>query len=177
MFCQLLGRNNFCTIDFWTKQTWLSANGINWRFWFVWISVHSRRGRLTVSLFILFILLFIRTQVHKCVICFFVYSDNILYSGMSQTHAPFLSHLVTKPTKWHVRSAKTQVSLGTRPGWSEPSLSAWRKLGSLASHWAHSKNFDHTGRIPRLILVFAGRTAILLVLSWGGSIYFLITWG
>ena len=54
--------------------------------------------------------------VYKCVICFFAYSDNILYSGMSQTHAPFLSHLVTKPTKRHVRSAKTQVSLGTRSG-------------------------------------------------------------
>ena len=29
---------------------------------------------------------------------------------------------------------------------------------------------DQTGRMPRLIWVFAGRTVILLVLSWGGSI-------
>ena len=33
-----------------------------------------------------------------------------------------------------VRPAKTQISLGMRPVWSESSLSAWRKLGSLATH-------------------------------------------
>ena len=27
-----------------------------------------------------------------------------------------------KPTKWHVRPAKTQISLGIRPGWSESSI-------------------------------------------------------
>ena len=45
-----------------------------------------------------------------------------------------LSRIVTKPTKWHVRPAKTQISLGIRPVWSEFSLSAWRKLESLATH-------------------------------------------
>ena len=44
-----------------------------------------------------------------------------------------------------------------------------RKLASLATHWAHSEDSDQTGRIPRLIWVFAGCTLILLVLSWGGS--------
>ena len=48
-------------------------------------------------------------------------------------------------------------------------LSAWRKLGSLATYWAHSEDADQTGRMPRLIWVFAGRTVILLVLSWDGS--------
>ena len=47
-------------------------------------------------------------------------------------------------------------------------LSAWRKLGSLATHWAHSEDSDQTGQMPRLIWVFAGCTVILLVLSWGG---------
>ena len=51
------------------------------------------------------------------------------------------------------------------PVWSESSLSAWRKLGSLATHWAHSEDPDQTGRMHWLIWVFAGRTAILLVLS------------
>ena len=68
-----------------------------------------------------------------------------------------------------VRPAKTQISLGIRPVWSESSLSAWRKFGSLATHWAHSEDSDQTGRMPRLIWVFAGRTLTLLVLSWGGS--------
>ena len=53
--------------------------------------------------------------------------------------------------------------------WSESSLSAWRNVGSSATHWAHSEDSDQTGRMPRLICVFAGRTVILLVLSWGGS--------
>ena len=56
-----------------------------------------------------------------------------------------------------VRPAKTQISLVIHPVWSEPSLSAWRKLGSLATHWAHSEDSDQTGRMPRLIWVFAGR--------------------
>ena len=40
-------------------------------------------------------------------------------------------------------------------------LSAWRKLGSLATHWAHREDSDQTGQKPRhppsLIWVFAGR--------------------
>ena len=81
----------------------------------------------------------------------------------------FMSRLMTKPTKWHVRPAKTQDSLGFRLVWSESSLSAWRKLGSLATHWAPREDCDQTGRMPRLIWVFAGRTVILQFLSWGGS--------
>ena len=65
---------------------------------------------------------------------------------------------MTKPTKWHVRPAKTQISLGIRPVWSESSLSAIRKLGSLATHGAHSKDSDQTGHMPRLNWIFAGST-------------------
>ena len=61
--------------------------------------------------------------------------------------------------------------LGIRPVWSVFSLSAWRKLGPLATHWAHSEDSDQTGRTPRLIWVFAGRTVILLVFSRGGSFF------
>ena len=75
-----------------------------------------------------------------------------------------------KINKVSVRPAKTQISLGIRPVLSESSLSTWRKLGSLATHWAHNEYSDQTGRMPRLIWVFAGRTATLLVLSRGGSI-------
>ena len=42
-----------------------------------------------------------------------------------------------------------------QPGWSDSLLSAWRKLGFLATHWAHSEDSDQTGH------------AILLVLSRG----------
>ena len=56
-----------------------------------------------------------------------------------------------KTNKMSVRPAKTQISLGFRPVWSESSLSARRKLGSLATHWVHSKDSDQTGWMPRLI--------------------------
>ena len=72
-----------------------------------------------------------------------------------------------KTNKVAVHPAKTQISLGICPVWSESSLSAWRKLGPLATQWAHSEDSDQTGRMPRLIWVFAGCTVILLVLSWG----------
>ena len=62
-----------------------------------------------------------------------------------------------KQTNWHVRPAKTQISLDIRPVWSEFSLSPWRKLGSLPTHWARIEDYDHTGRMHRLIWVFAGR--------------------
>ena len=42
-----------------------------------------------------------------------------------------------------VHPAKTQISLGIRPVWSESSLSAWRKLGSLATYWVHSEGWAH----------------------------------
>ena len=74
-----------------------------------------------------------------------------------------------KTNKVSVRPAKTRISLGIRPVWSESSLSTWRKLGSLATHWAHSE--DWSDWMPRLIWVFAGHTLILLVLSCCSSYY------
>ena len=66
------------------------------------------------------------------------------------------------------KCAKTQISLGIRPVWAESSLSTGRNIGSVTTHWTHSEDSDQTGRMPRLIWVFAG-AVILLVLSWGGS--------
>ena len=87
-----------------------------------------------------------------------------LYSQNEMTNEPPCD----KTDKVRVRPAKTQISLGICPVWSESSLSAWRKLGPLATHWVHSEDWsDWAG--PRLIWVFAGRTATLLVLSGGGS--------
>ena len=70
-----------------------------------------------------------------------------------------------KTNKVTVRPAKTQI----RPVWSEPSLCAqWVPKDPSFLH-ADSEDSDQTGWMPRLIWVFAGRTVILLVLSWGGS--------
>ena len=55
-----------------------------------------------------------------------------------------------------VRPAKTQISLGIRPAWSESSLCAqWVAKDPSFLH-ADSKESDQTGRMPRLIWVFAG---------------------
>ena len=67
---------------------------------------------------------------------------------------------MTKPAKWVCAQWRLR---------SESLPSAWRNIVSLATHWAHSKDSIQTGRTPRLIWIFAGRTVILLVLSRGGS--------
>ena len=69
-----------------------------------------------------------------------------------------MSHWTTKTTKWHVRPAKTRISLGMPPVWSESSLCAvWVAKVVMLLH-ADSKDSDQTGRMPRLIWVFAGGT-------------------
>ena len=57
-----------------------------------------------------------------------------------------------------VRQAKTQISLGIRPVWSEFLLfTQWVAKDPNFLH-ADSEDSDQTGWIPRLIWVFAGRT-------------------
>ena len=90
-------------------------------------------------------------------------SDPLFRKGAKQ-----LSQRMTKPTKWHVRQAKTQFSI--RPVWSESPLSAWRKLGCLAFH-----NLERKTKISLIRLygcpdwsVFAGRTYyfVCFVIRW-----------
>ena len=74
-----------------------------------------------------------------------------------------------KTNKMSVRPAKIQISLCIRPVWPESSLCAqWVAKDPSFLH-ADSEDSDETGRKPRLIWVFAGRTLILLVLSCHGS--------
>ena len=74
-----------------------------------------------------------------------------------------------KSNKVSVRPAKTQISLGIRPSWSEYSLCAqWVAKDPSFLH-ADSEDSDQTWRMPRLIWFFAGRTLTLLVLSCRGS--------
>ena len=68
--------------------------------------------------------------------------------------------------QWRLRSAWASAQSN------QSSLSAWRKLGSLATYWAHSEDSDQTGRLPRLaqmpslIRVFAVRMKKAWVLSY-----------
>ena len=72
--------------------------------------------------------------------------------------------------KMSVRPAKTQISLGNRPVLSESSLCTQWVAKNPSFRHADIKDSDQTGRIPRLIRVLAGCTAILLVLSCHGSV-------
>ena len=74
-----------------------------------------------------------------------------------------------KTNKVSVRPAKTQISLDIHPVWSESLLGAQWVAKDRSFLHSDSKDSDQTGRMPRLIWVFAGRTVILLVLTWGGS--------
>ena len=63
-----------------------------------------------------------------------------------------------KTNKMTVRPAKTQISLGIRPVWSEYSLCAQWVAKDLSFLHADSEDSDHTGRMARLVCVFTGRT-------------------
>ena len=62
----------------------------------------------------------------------------IAFSSTVQTFR-LMSRDMTKPTKMNVRP---EISLSICPVWSEPSLSTWRNLGSLATQWAHREDSD-----------------------------------
>ena len=63
-----------------------------------------------------------------------------------------------KTNKMSARPANTQISLGIRPVWSESSLWAQRVAKDQSILHADSEDSDQTGRMPRLIWVFTGRT-------------------
>ena len=106
----------------------------------------------------------------NCFLHYFRYfTHNHKFISSTFRHSPYFLSISTSGTcaKRSLRSA--WVSAQT----DQSSMSAWRKLGSLANHWAHSEDSDQTGRMPRLIWVFAGRTChfICFVMRW------LILWG
>ena len=72
-----------------------------------------------------------------------------------------------KTNKISVQPAKTQISLGIHPIWSESLLCAQWVVKDPSLLHADSKDSDQTGRMPRLICVW--HTVILLVLSCRGS--------
>ena len=80
-----------------------------------------------------------------------------------------MSRLMTKPIKWHVRPAKTQIGLGICPVWSESWL--WAQWVAKDPSFLHAtaKTLIRLGRCPGWSESSLGAHAILLVLSQGGS--------
>ena len=102
------------------------------------------------------------------------YNDNnINHTEQNNEMIQNMNRSMTKLTKWHVRPAKTQISLGIRQVWSESSLSAWRKLGSLATHWEQREDWSDWADAQAVRPVWSepllGAQVFLLVLSCGGS--------
>ena len=77
-----------------------------------------------------------------------------------------------KKKKKEKERKKTACALSEDSESDQFSLSAWRKLGSLPTHWAHIEDYDLTGRMPRLIWVFAGRKDHFVGLVMRRLIYF-----
>ena len=65
---------------------------------------------------------------------------------------------MTKPTKWPVRPAKTQISLGIAQSDESSQCAQWVAEDPIFLHM-DSEDSDQTGQMPRLIRVFAGRTS------------------
>ena len=78
---------------------------------------------------------------------------------------PYMSREMTNPTMWvcaqrRLRSAWAWV-------WSQSSLSAWRNLGSLATHWARSKDWsDWVDAQADLSVCWAHTHFVGFVMSW-----------
>ena len=80
----------------------------------------------------------------------------ILKHCIAVTETIHFSRIMIKQTKWYVRPAKTQISLSIRPVWLESSQCAqWVAEDPMFLH-AQSEDSDQSGRMPRLIRVFAG---------------------
>ena len=67
-----------------------------------------------------------------------------------------------------MRPVNTQISLGICPVWSESSLYAQWVAKDRSFLYADSKDSDQTGRMPRLIWVFAGWTChfVGFIMRW-----------
>ena len=99
-------------------------------------------------------------------IIFLILWDQWIHSWVSLQD---VSQLKTKPTMWLCAQRRLRSAWASAQS-DQSSLSEWRKVGPLATHWTHSEGSDQTGRMHRLIWVFAGRTVILLVLTWGAHL-------
>ena len=70
-----------------------------------------------------------------------------------------------------VRPAKTQISLGIRPVWSESPLSAWRKLGSLATQLSAQRRLWSDWADAQADLSLRWAHSHFVALSCRGSFY------
>ena len=68
--------------------------------------------------------------------------------SMAKPHCSNLSRLMTKPTKWHVHPAKTQISLGIRPVWQSLRCPHEETLGPQLPNEYPAKTLIRLGGCP-----------------------------
>ena len=85
-------------------------------------------------------------------------------------------------TTWQNQQNDMYAQRSHRSAWTsaqsdQSSLSAWRKLGSLATHWAHSEDSNQIGRMLRLVWFFAGHTGHFIgFVRWRFLLFYLQFW-
>ena len=112
------------------------------------------------------------TDVHPdCMDAFALSTPKEEFIMLKQTGKPWWQCFKSIPAvtiKWATAQQNQQNDLCAqrrlRSAWAsiqsdQSSLSIWRNLGPLATHWAHNEDSDQTGRMPTLIWVFAGCTS------------------
>ena len=104
--------------------------------------------------------------------CFHLNQESIYIKRLLQKKKELLIHNI-----WAIARQNQQNDLCAQwrleSAWAstqsyQSSLSAWKKLGSLATHWAHSEDSDQTGQMHRLIWVFTGHSChfVGFVMRW-----------
>ena len=91
------------------------------------------------------------------IMCHILFLKTLIWFQMFQKVC--MSHSMTKPTKWPVRPAKTQISLDIRPVWSESLLCALWIAKDPVPLQAETLISLQSGRMPRLTWVFPGHTS------------------
>ena len=87
----------------------------------------------------------------------------LLILKVNESHDSYPAVLIIWATTWQNQQNGLCAQQRLRSVWvsarsDQSSLSTWRNLESLATHWSHSKDSDQTRQMPRLIRVFTGRT-------------------
>ena len=111
-----------------------------------------------------------KNQKYKVFISYLTFFINTkpMMGKHNESQNVHLSRLVTKPPMWLCAQRRLRSAWASTQSDQSLLSAQWLAKGPSFLH-ADSENSDQTGRMPRLIWVFAGRTLSLLVLSWGGS--------
>ena len=93
------------------------------------------------------------------------YKEVPVYTG---SRLQYTNHLITKPTKWHERHAKTQITLGIRPVLSVFAVCSMDSLGPKLPSCGQQR-LIRLGGCPGWSESLKGANAILLVLLCASS--------